>query len=142
MQQAWDFFSSAKNLSEITPPEMQFKILTQLSDAPVYAGMRIDYIVKPLLNIPLHWTTEISKVDTPYSFTDKQLKGPYALWEHTHTFEPVPGGVRMTDEVKYGLPLGVLGDIAHTLVVKKKLDDIFNFRNMKLEQLFGKYKNL
>jgi len=138
--EAWKFFSSAGNLATITPPDMQFTILTKLDDSPIRKGMHIDYIVKPLLGIPLKWRTEISEVNSPHSFTDKQLSGPYALWEHTHTFEAVAGGVRMTDEVKYALPLGILGVIAHSILVKKKLEHIFNYRKTVLEELFGKYK--
>jgi ligand-binding SRPBCC domain-containing protein len=140
IEKAWDFFSSAKNLSKITPPEMKFVVLTALTDDPVYSGMKIDYTVRPLLNIPLHWTTEIIKVDAPRQFIDTQKKGPYSLWEHTHTFKSVPGGVKMTDDVKYALPLGFLGNIAHALVVNKKLQDIFNFREKTLVNLFGLYK--
>ena len=119
---------------------MGFVILSKLDDGPIYSGMQINYIVRPLLGIPLKWTTEITNVDAPKIFTDKQSKGPYALWEHTHTFEPVKGGVKMNDEVKYALPLGVLGELAHVILVKKKLKDIFDFREQALTKLFGAYK--
>ena len=140
VEKAWNFFSSAKNLEKITPPDMGFVILGELKEGPVYSGMLINYTVSPLFHIPLKWTTEIMGVNAPHVFTDRQLKGPYALWEHTHTFQAVPGGVKMTDEVKYALPLGVLGTIAHSIVVKKKLEDIFNFRQVALKKLFGEYK--
>lgn len=140
IEKAWAFFSSAKNLAKITPAEMQFEILTKLTDEPIHSGMEINYIVRPLLNIPLKWTTEITDVTAPFVFKDRQVKGPYALWEHTHVFASVPGGVRMTDEVKYALPLGVLGGIMHGIIVKKKLADIFNFREKALTELFGQYK--
>jgi ligand-binding SRPBCC domain-containing protein len=119
---------------------MGFVILSKLDGVPIYSGMLIDYIVKPLLGIPLRWTTEITGVSAPNVFTDKQLKGPYALWEHTHTFEQVNGGVKMTDEVKYALPLGFLGELAHSILVKKKLNDIFEFRERTLTKLFGEFK--
>jgi ligand-binding SRPBCC domain-containing protein len=102
--------------------------------------MKIEYRVRPLFNIPMGWTTEIKKVSAPFRFTDKQIKGPYALWEHTHTFEQVPGGVKMTDEVDYALPFGWLGIFAHALIVKNKLKDIFNFREQTLTKFFGEYK--
>ena len=140
VEEAWAFFSSARNLAKITPPEMGFVILTALDDGPISSGMKINYTVRPLFNIPLKWTTEITGVNAPVKFTDRQLKGPYSLWEHTHTFTSVPGGVKMTDEVKYALPLGFLGEIAHSIVVKKKLEDIFNFREVTLEKIFGAYK--
>lgn len=137
IDKAWDFFSDASNLERITPPDMSFKILTRLSDEPVYSGMLINYIVKPLFGIPLKWTTEITDVNAPYKFVDKQIKGPYKLWEHTHTFERVGDGIKMTDNVQYALPFGILGRVAHTLIVKRKLRKIFDFRERTLANLFG-----
>ena len=134
---AWDFFSSPSNLSKITPEGMSFEIITKLSDKAIYTGMKIEYKVRPIFNIPLKWVTEIRNVNEPYNFTDIQTKGPYLLWSHTHTFVTVPGGVKMTDDVKYALPLGVLGQIAHSVLVKKRLEDIFNFREKKLNTFFN-----
>ncbi len=139
VEEAWKFFSKAENLSKITPPELSFHILTDLKDEPVYSGLKIDYTVKPLLGIPMRWTTEITGVNAPHVFTDRQLKGPYKLWEHTHTFEAVPGGVKMTDLVRYAMPLGLLGELGHMIVVKKKLDEIFEFRRTTLIKLLGTY---
>ncbi|HEY8661964.1 MAG TPA: SRPBCC family protein [Hanamia sp.] len=76
---AWDFFSSAKNLALITPPELDFKILTDRDGKEIYEGMLIDYTVKPLFGVPLHWKTEICKIEKPGLFTDRQLKGPYKI---------------------------------------------------------------
>ena len=136
MDTAWDFFSSAKNLALITPPELDFKILTDLNGEEIYEGMLINYTVKPLLGIPLRWETEICKVQKPFFFTDRQLKGPYKLWEHTHSYIPMNGGVMMKDEVKYQLPLGFLGDIAHAVIVRKKVENIFTFRRDVLKSIF------
>ncbi len=133
--EAWDFFSSPKNLATITPPELDFKILSELPNE-IYEGMRIDYLVKPLLGIPVHWQTEIRDVDKRKFFTDVQLKGPYKVWEHTHTFLERKNGVLMRDEVNYQLPFGVMGKMAHALIVKKKLDRIFAFRKQKLDKIF------
>lgn len=132
----WDFFSSAGNLSLITPPEMDFKTLTQLDSPDIYEGMIIDYRVKPLLGIPVHWQTKISKVQKPFSFTDIQLKGPYRCWEHTHTFIEKENGVLMKDEVKYELPFGILGAMVHALIVQKKIQDLFIYRKAALERIF------
>jgi ligand-binding SRPBCC domain-containing protein len=140
IEAAWDFFSTAKNLQKITPTDVSFQILTDLKDEPVYTGQIIDYIVKPMLNIPMRWTTEITGVEPPHRFMDRQLRGPYSLWEHTHSFESVAGGVKMTDDVQYAIPLGVLGTLAHALFVKKKLNDIFRFRELTLNDYFGIYK--
>lgn len=133
---AWDFFSSPKNLARITPPEMAFKIHTQLDNREVYEGMIIDYTVKPLLGIPLRWQTEICQVNKPHMFMDRQLKGPYTLWEHTHKFIEKENGILIQDEVRYQLPLGILGVIAHSFVVKEKIKNIFKFREKTLNELF------
>ncbi len=136
IRKAWDFFSSPKNLSVITPPEMDFKILTQLDDKEIYNGMLIDYTVKPLFGIPMHWQTMIIDVKPLEVFADTQLKGPYKLWHHTHTFIEKDGGVLMTDVVNYELPFGILGDWVHSLIVRKKIESIFAYRKQVLEKLF------
>jgi ligand-binding SRPBCC domain-containing protein len=135
LQKAWDFFSSPMNLAKITPPEMDFRILSAITDSKVYSGMRITYSVKPILGIPLSWETLISDVHEASRFTDKQIKGPYALWEHTHTFVEKAGGVMVIDFIKYKLPFGVLGDLAHFLFVRKKIKSIFEFRRITLEKI-------
>ena len=99
--------------------------------------MIIDYKVSPLFNIPLKWRTRISKVDNPKSFTDFQEKGPYQYWEHHHEFIPVDGGVLMKDRVTYSLPLGILGRLAHRMLVKPRLEAIFNYRYQVLEKKFN-----
>ena len=141
IEEAWAFFSTARNLSKITPPEMSFTILSQVKEEPVYSGMLIEYRVKPIFGISMKWITKITDVHEPYVFKDKQLRGPYAIWEHTHHFEEVAGGVKMTDEVKYALPLGWLGIMAHDVLVRKKLKQIFDFRAITLNQLFGEINN-
>jgi len=138
LDEAWKFFSDPGNLAKITPTSMSFEVVTQLNGAPIYKGMRIEYRIRPVLSIPMKWVTIIGEVKDNELFVDTQKEGPYALWEHTHTFKEVDGGVHMTDEVKYALPLGVLGTIAHGLFVKKKLKDIFDFRFDTLEKYFSK----
>jgi ligand-binding SRPBCC domain-containing protein len=134
---AWAFFSSPNNLALITPPEMAFKTLSTFNEGQeIYTGMLIDYTVKPLFGIPLHWQTQIKNVQKPYSFTDIQLKGPYRCWEHTHTFTQTGKGVLMKDEVKYQLPFGPLGALTHALLVKKKLEALFLFRKAAIERIF------
>lgn len=136
INQAWDFFSSAKNLALITPPEMDFKIKTHLDNSEIYEGMLINYTVKPLLSIPIGWETEIFNVNKPYKFSDRQLKGPYKMWEHTHIFVEKDSGVLMTDEVNYQIPFGVLGSFAHALFIKKKVENIFTYREQALNRIF------
>lgn len=141
MNTAWDFFSSAKNLARITPPELDFNILTQLDNKDIYQGMLIDYTVRPLFGIPLHWQTEIWKINKPEMFTDKQLKGPYKIWEHTHEFVQKGKCVLMKDEVKYVLPFGFLGTMVHSLVVRKKIERIFSYRKEILNKIFTENGN-
>ena len=136
INRAWDFFSSPKNLALITPPELGFKILTTLDENEIYEGMLIDYTVKPLFGIPLRWQTEICRVERPLSFTDRQLRGPYKLWEHTHTYIEKEAGVLMQDEVKYQLPFGLIGSMINSILVRKKVADIFTFRTKVLTQMF------
>lgn len=103
----------------------------------MYTGQIITYTVRPLLNIPLFWMTEIKHVEPGVFFVDEQRIGPYAIWHHQHHFKAIPGGVEMTDLVHYKLPLGPLGALAKWLFVGRQLDGIFDYRWKKLEQLFG-----
>lgn len=134
---AWDFFSSPKNLSVITPPEMGFVVTSALPEK-MYPGMMITYTVKPMLGIPVTWVTEITHVREQQFFVDEQRVGPYSIWHHQHFFKPIDGGIEMTDIVDYKLPFGIIGDIVQPFLVKPRLEHIFNYRNEKLEELFGK----
>lgn len=136
IETAWQFFASAKNLAVITPPELDFKVLTQLDDKEIYEGMLIDYKLRPLWGIPLRWQTEISRVKRGVSFTDRQSKGPYSIWEHTHTFMPQKDGVLMKDEVKYKIPFGFIGSMMHTLIISRKVAGIFSYRRDILKKMF------
>ena len=136
IQEAWAFFSTPKNLAKITPKEMGFVIKSDFTDEEIYEGMKIEYTVKPVLGIPLKWITRIGKTQSPVLFTDVQEKGPYKLWEHTHSFEEKDNGVLVKDEVKYQLPFGIFGDIAHALFVKNKLKSIFDYRSVVLQKMF------
>lgn len=136
IETAWKFFSSANNLSEITPKDMGFTVLTEMEDDKIYEGMLIDYYISPLFGIKMKWQTEIIHVDFQKSFIDFQRKGPYKLWNHHHEFIPNDEGVLMRDTIDYELPMGELGEIAHSLFVKKKLDYIFDYRFRVLSRLF------
>ncbi|WCM41498.1 SRPBCC family protein [Flavobacterium sp. CBA20B-1] len=137
IETAWQFFSSPHNLAVITPKEMGFDVLTALNGESIYVGQEIAYKITPLLNIPMRWTTLITQVDEGKSFTDFQKKGPYKYWNHFHEFIPNEEGVFMNDTVDYELPLGPIGNIAHKLMVQKKLEHIFNYRYKVLEKLFA-----
>ncbi|WP_419495030.1 SRPBCC family protein [Chryseobacterium bernardetii] len=136
LKTAWKFFSSANNLSEITPKDMGFTVVTEMEDDEIYEGMLIDYYVSPLFGIKMKWQTEITHVDFQKSFIDFQKKGPYKLWKHHHEFIPNDEGVLMRDTIDYELPMGFLGEIAHSLFVKKKLDYIFDYRFRVLSKVF------
>jgi len=135
IERAWDFFSNPGNLAKITPPGMNFVITSPSSDK-TYPGQIITYTVSPVLGIPMKWMTEITQVHAPHYFVDTQLHGPYKFWHHEHHFKPVSGGVQMTDILYYAPPLGIIGDIAAALFIRRKVESIFAYRKKKLEQLF------
>ena len=135
---AWDFFSKPENLNAITPKKMGFKIIGEAFKNDMYAGQIIQYTVKPLLGIPLYWMTEITHVKDKEYFVDEQRFGPYSLWHHQHHFKQTNNGIEMTDLVHYKVPYWFIGDIANTLIVKKQLKEIFDFRRKAVEEKFGK----
>ena len=137
IETAWNFFSSPQNLSRITPGDMKFKVVSSLPEGNIYEGMIIDYKVSPLLGIPVNWQTMITQVNEKTSFTDIQLKGPYKSWKHSHEFIPNEQGVLMKDTVEYELPFSIIGSIAHTLWIRKKLEQIFDYRSGACDVLFN-----
>ena len=139
LQDAWAFFSSPGNLKEITPAYMGFDIHSDPEDlVRMYPGQIITYTVRPVLNIPLFWMTEITQVKEGAYFIDEQRVGPYAIWHHQHHFTPIAGGVEMTDLVHYRLPFGWLGQLLHWIFVRRQLETIFDYRWRVVEQRFGK----
>lgn len=140
LSEAWDFFSSPMNLAKITPKEMAFTVTSPIqADEKMYPGMIITYKVSPVAGIKLNWMTEITQVSDQKYFIDEQRFGPYKFWHHQHHFKAVPGGVEMTDLLTYGLPMGIFGNIANSIFVARKLQQIFNFRRQKTIELFGDY---
>lgn len=138
IEEAWKFLSDPNNLPVITPSSMQFQIRGGV-ERPMYAGQIIEYIVTPLLGIKTNWVTEITHVSEPEYFVDEQRAGPYSLWHHKHFITEIKGGVMMQDIVHYALPYGLLGRWAHAVLVKPKLNAIFQYRKNKLEAIFGKF---
>ncbi|MBC7980558.1 MAG: SRPBCC family protein [Armatimonadetes bacterium] len=134
---AWDFFSSPRNLDEITPDDLGFKIVYQPGEE-MYEGQIIEYRVMVAPGIWVPWVTEIKMVREGESFIDEQRFGPYKFWHHLHSFAPAEGGVMMRDLVHYALPFGPFGAIAHGVFVRKKLERIFGFRKEVLEKRFPK----
>lgn len=135
----WEFMRSPYNLDELTPPKMGFKVTSEVPEK-MYSGMIISYIVKPMFGIPVKWLSEITNVKEGSYFIDQQRSGPYKMWHHQHILEEIDNGVLMTDIVTYIPPFGILGDIANSLFIKKKLNQIFDHRTVVLVNKFGKYE--
>jgi ligand-binding SRPBCC domain-containing protein len=140
IEEVWDFISSPKNLKEITPDHMGFDITTKYLSEKMYPGMIISYKVSPLLGIKMTWVTEITHVREKEYFVDEQRIGPYKLWHHEHKIEAIENGVLMSDIISYSPPLGFLGAIAQSLIIKKQLKGIFDYRFEAVERIFGKYE--
>ena len=138
IDEAWKFLSSPENLKTITPDYMSFDILSGV-DRPMYPGQIIQYIVTPVLGIKTKWVTEITHVMDKKYFVDEQRYGPYALWHHKHFIKEIEGGVQMEDIIDYKVPFGWFGQLVQPILVKPKLEEIFEYRTKKLEDLFGKY---
>jgi ligand-binding SRPBCC domain-containing protein len=134
--EAWDFFSSPANLDAITPPDLGFEI-TSPPAGRVHGGQIITYRVRIAPLVRVCWVTEIKCVEPGRSFIDEQRFGPYKFWHHRHEFAEAPGGCLMRDQVHYALPFGPLGEIAHRLFVRRKLEWIFGFRRRLLAGRFG-----
>ena len=140
LEKVWSFFSDANNLLNVTPPHLNLKVTNKVFGEHVYAGQVMTYKVRPVLNFPLSWMTEITHVEPLKYFVDEQRKGPYKLWHHQHHFREIEGGVEMIDIVHYRLPFGPLGVIANSFIVKSELQKIFSYRYQKIIELFGKWE--
>jgi ligand-binding SRPBCC domain-containing protein len=129
------FFADAFNLERITPPWLGFRVLTP---GPVTMGRdtRIEYRLR-LHGLPIRWLTRIEAWEPPVRFADVQIRGPYRLWHHTHTFEPDDAGTLMRDTVRYALPLGPLGELARRAFVARDLERIFDFRRDAVRDLLA-----
>ncbi|MGD8780953.1 MAG: SRPBCC family protein [Ignavibacteria bacterium] len=136
IEEAWNFFSNPLNLNQITPPNLKFKILSKLN-GKMHSGQIIEYKIRLLPGVNQAWVTEIKNVKEKEYFIDEQRFGPYKFWYHEHEFEEKNGKVKMTDTVHYELPFGLLGRFVHLLFVKKKLEQIFNYRFQLLEEKFA-----
>lgn len=138
LDEVFAFFADAANLQQITPPFLHFRFRTALP-IEMRAGARIEYRIA-LFGVPMRWLTEIAAYEPPRRFVDRQERGPYAVWIHTHEFERVPEGTRLVDRVEYALPFGPLGDLAHALWVRRTLARIFDFRRDHIAARFGTVK--
>ncbi|MEP7072290.1 MAG: SRPBCC family protein [Verrucomicrobiota bacterium] len=128
LPECWKFFSDPRNLAQITPPAMNFRLQHEVPSA-VYPGMMISYKVTPLLGISIRWLTEITHVRAPEYFCDEQRRGPYRLWHHEHSFSRVSDQeTEVHDLIHYAPPLGPCGAVLNRLVVRPQLERIFDFR--------------
>jgi len=134
LETVFAFFCQAANLEQLTPPWLRFHIVTP-QPVTMDAGTQIEYRVR-WHGMPIRWLTEILEWQPPVRFVDLQLSGPYAYWHHTHLFETMDNGTRIRDIVRYRLPLGILGNLAHRLAVRRDIEAIFAYRQRRVEQLF------
>jgi ligand-binding SRPBCC domain-containing protein len=116
---------------------MGFDITSEGISDEMYKGMIISYKVSPVLGIKTTWVTEITQVEQGKYFVDEQRIGPYKLWHHQHFLEATENGTLMSDIISYQPPFGILGNMANSIMIKKKLEEIFNYRQKKLNELFG-----
>lgn len=129
------FFSRAGNLEQITPPWLRFRLLT-----PEPIEMRVGTLIEYRLQlhwIPVRWVSRIEEWEDGRGFVDRQLRGPYSLWHHRHEFASDGSATMVRDRVSYALPLGVLGELAHTAFVQRDLARIFGFRRAAVARLLG-----
>ncbi len=134
-REVFAFFEDPRNLEKITPKRMGFSI-SEIDDLPIKRGFRIVHSIK-WPGLPLKWVSLIEEYDPPRGFTDVQAKGPYRLWRHTHSFEDLGEQTLMRDRVQYELPFGILGSLAHRLVVARQLKRIFDYRARRIRKLFA-----
>lgn len=136
IDEAWAFFSNPRNLDQLTPKAVGFKI-THCNSEHMHLGQMIGYKVKVAPFVWVNWLTEITLVEGNKRFVDDQRLGPYKVWHHTHSFEETSEGVMMTDDVVYALPFGLIGQLVHALYVKSQLKHIFDERKRLTEEIFN-----
>ena len=135
IEDVFNFFSMPENLEIITPPRLRFKILTP-TPIIMKKGTVIDYYIK-ILMIPVRWRTLITVYNPPYKFVDEQIKGPYSLWHHTHTFIEENNGTTIYDKIYYIVPLGIIGKLLNTIWISKDLNSIFSYRKEVIHNLLN-----
>jgi len=132
IQKAWDFIKTPRNLDSITPPELGFKIVSDVPDS-MFNGLVIEYIITIPFFGRRKWVAEMKHIREPFSFVDEQRVGPYKFWYHYHELFEVGNGIRIIDRVYYEVPYGILGKLLHFFIIKKTLKRIFDYRAQKFE---------
>jgi hypothetical protein len=133
VERAFSFFEKPENLFEITPDWLDFRLDNKGEQSETCEGAEFDYTIR-WFAIRIQWHTQISEYRRPESFTDIQVKGPYVMWRHLHTFEPVPEGTLMRDYVTYRIPFGPMGNIFHRFIIRRQLEDIFSYRAVRIAE--------
>jgi len=134
IENVFAFFSDAANLESLTPPWLRFRIVTP-TPIEMRPGARIEYRIDWRV-VPIRWQTEIVEWSPPRRFVDVQLRGPYRQWHHTHSFTSKDGGTLVEDVVRYSLPLGIVGRIAHYVAVRRDVERVFDYRVARIAELF------
>lgn len=135
LEEAWEFFSTPKNLGRITPPKLGLKIQRAIEGC-TFAGQIIEYSVQALPGWSTAWITEITHCQKPHYFVDEQRFGPYRFWHHLHRFEEAPEGIRVIDRVHYLLPRYPGAALLHRFYIRPQLERIFSYREEILRTLF------
>ena len=130
----FDFFSDVKNLEELTPPLLNFRVVGK-STENIQEGTKIDYKLK-IRGVPAKWTSLITNWQPMAQFADVQLKGPYAKWHHLHLFRSLAGGVLLEDKVVYRLPFSRFGGNFLHRFIRKDIKTIFSYRRKRIKEWF------
>jgi ligand-binding SRPBCC domain-containing protein len=139
LDEVFDFFSAARNLEALTPPWLRFAVLTP-EPTPMHRGTVIEYRLR-LRGVRLRWVSLIEEWEPGRRFVDRQLCGPYRLWHHTHEFAAHAEGTLVRDRVRYQIPLGPLGALAHVAFVRRDLARVFEFRHAAVSRLLGQQRS-
>jgi ligand-binding SRPBCC domain-containing protein len=137
IEELWEFVSRPENLNEITPPEMDFTIITDVPDK-MHNGLLVEYKVTLPIFGASEWVTELKHIIPEKQFVDEQRLGPYTFWYHYHGLEETESGIKMIDHVRYVPPYGPFGKIANSLIISSKLDEVFSYRKKVMDERFNK----
>jgi len=135
IHEVFEFFSDARNLEQLTPPWLKFEVLTP-DPIEMRVGLKIDYRLK-VRGLPLRWQSEITAWEPPHRFVDLQVRGPYRLWHHEHSFREIEGGTAIYDVVDYLGPGWFLEPMINRLFLRPDVDKIFAYRHKALVERFG-----
>ena len=136
VEKAFSFFEDPANLSEITPDWLDFQTINHEVNSDLFEGAELRFTIR-WFSLRFAWQTKITEYLPPERFTDLQVRGPYRLWEHKHFFEEIPEGTLMRDEVMYRIPFGILGRLLHGVIIRKQLEEIFNYRALRIDEWSG-----